>query len=202
MKRNIRTIFLLLLAATIPLVMASGQDKKEEKKIKIVVDEGSGSKTILDTIIIGTDSPEKIELKDGTIVFIGSPDMDLSKVSDGKKVIVSVETDGEGEKQIEKSVYITSADSPTWTVSSAGEKGHVYVIRSDKNSGGNGEKHITIVSSGDKTGEWMSNNTDATKYVVAKDGVVVTVESNDEDKAKELVKLIQDNLGVKSEEKK
>lgn len=202
MKRTIRTIFLLLVAVAIPLVMTSGQDKKEEKKIKIVVDEGSGSKTILDTVIIGTDSPEKIELKDGTIVFIGSPDMVLSKSSDGKKVIVSVETDGEGEKQISKSIYVTSADSPTWTVSSAGEKGHVYVISNDKGTGEKSEKHIVIASSGDKAVEWTDNDTDVTKYVVAKDGVVVTVESDDEEKAKEILKLIQDKLGVKSEEKK
>ncbi|MFH0841490.1 MAG: hypothetical protein V1903_02595 [Bacteroidota bacterium] len=202
MKRIIRTFFLLLLAVTIPFTMASGQDKKEEKKIKIIVDEGTGSKTILDTIIIGTDGPEKIELKDGTIVFIGSPEMDLSQKSDGKKVIVSVETDSNGEKQIEKSVYVTSADSPTWTVSSAGEKGYVYVISSDKSTGGKGEKHIMISSTGDNAAEWVSEDSDATKYVVAKDGVIVTVESDDEEKAQEIIKLIQDKLGVKSEEKK
>jgi hypothetical protein len=38
-----------------------------------------------------------------------------------------------------------------------------------------------------------------TKYVIAKDGMVVTVEGNDETKAKELVKEIEAKLGVKSE---
>lgn len=202
MKRTIRSLFLVLLAFTITASVAMGQDKKEEKKVKIIIDEGSGSRTILDTIIIGTNSPEKIEIKDGTIVFIGKPDMDIKDLPEGKRVIVSVETDGEGEKQIEKSVYVTSGDSPVWTVSSAGEKGHVYVIRSDKSTGGKSEKTIVISSSGDKTAEWTDKDSDATKYVVAKDGIVVTVESDDEEKAQEIIKLIQDKLEVKSEKKK
>jgi len=202
MKRIIRTIFLLLLAVTIPLVMASGQDKKEEKKIKIVIDEGSGSKTVLDTVIVGTSSLEKIELKDGTMLFIGNPDTDLREVTEGKSVIVTMESDEEGGKGVTKTIYVTSGDSSTWTAASAGEKGHVYVISSNKNTGGKSEKHIVVSSSGDNAVEWVGKDTDATKYVVAKDGVVVTVESNDEEKAKEILQLIQDKLGVKSEEKK
>ena len=202
MKRIIRTIFLLLLAVAVPLVVASGQDGKNEKKIKIVIDEGSGSKTILDTVIIGTSSPEKIELKDGTIVFIGNPDQDLREVTEGKSVIVTVESDEEGARGIAKTIYVTSGDSQTWTAASTGEKGHVYVISSDKNTGEKGEQRIVISSTGDKAFEWTDKDTDATKYVVAKDGVVVTVESDDEEKAKEILKLIQDKLGVKSEEKK
>jgi len=38
-----------------------------------------------------------------------------------------------------------------------------------------------------------------TKYVIAKDGVVVTVESNDEAKAKDLIKDIENKLGVNKE---
>ena len=113
MKRIIRTIFLLLLTVTIPLVMASGQDKKEEKKIKIVIDEGSGSKTVLDTVIVGTSSLEKIELKDGTMLFIGEPDTDLREVTEGKSVIVTMESDEEGGKGVTKTIYVTSGDSST-----------------------------------------------------------------------------------------
>jgi hypothetical protein len=59
-----------------------------------------------------------------------------------------------------------------------------------------------ISSTGDNAAEWVSEDSDATKYVVAKDGVIVTVESDDEEKAQEIIKLIQDKLGVKNEEKK
>lgn len=191
-----------MLACAIPFVFASAQDKKEEKKIKIIVDDGSGSKTVLDTVILRSGSPEKIELKDGTIVFIGKPEMNIEDLPEGKRVIVSVETDGDGEKQIEKSVYVSSADSPSWTVSSAGDKEHVWVISSARGTGTKSEKHIVISSEGDEPVEWASEDSDATKYVIAKDGVVVTVESDDQKKAEEILKMVQDKLGVKSEGKK
>jgi len=202
MKRITRITLLIILACALPFVFVSAQDKKEEKKIKIIVDDGSGNKTLLDTVIIRSGSPEKIELKDGTIVFIGKPEMNIEDLPEGKRVIVSVETDGEGEKQIEKSVYVTSPDSPSWTVASSGEKGHVYVVSSGKDTGSKSEKHIVISSSGDEPVEWVSEDYDATRYVVAKDGVVVTVESDDQKKAEEILKVVQDRLGVKNEEKK
>ena len=41
-----------------------------------------------------------------------------------------------------------------------------------------------------------------TKYVIAKDGVVVTVESKDEAKAKDLIKEIENKLGISEEDNK
>jgi hypothetical protein len=185
MKRITRNLFLILLACTVPFSMASGQEKKSEKKIKIIVDEGSGVKTVLDTVLTGTSHPEIIKLKDGTMVFIGEPEMDLKHGSDGKKVIVSVEADENGNKHLEKEIFVMSSDSANWTVSSAGGKGHVYVYSSDKSTGEKPEKHAESI--------------DATKYVIAKDGVVVTVESDDEAKAEEIIKMIESKLGVKNE---
>ena len=45
-------------------------------------------------------------------------------------------------------------------------------------------------------------DTDVTKYIIAKDGVVVTVESDDEEKAKEIIEEIENKLGVKKEKEK
>jgi hypothetical protein len=191
MKRIIRNLFLILLASSVPMVMASGQDKKSEKKIKIVVDEGSGAKTVLDTVFTGTPLPEKIELKDGTVVYIGKPDMYIKNVTGGKKVIVTVDADaGAGPR---KHIMIASAGDDLQDLED--EEGvvisHGKVIKKE------GADSFSLILNDEK-----DMDTDATKYVVAKDGVVVTVESKDEEKAKEILKLIQDKLGVKSEEKK
>ena len=40
-----------------------------------------------------------------------------------------------------------------------------------------------------------------TKYVIAKDGMVVTIEGNDEAKAKEILKDVESRLGVDKGEK-
>ncbi len=224
MKRIIRNLFLISLICSIPIAVASGQEEKNEKKIKVIVDDGTGAKTVLDTVLTGTSLPETIEMKDGNVIFIGEPKIGLKHVSNGKKVIVSIEADENGEKLKEEKVIVMSSDSAKWTVSSAGDKGHIYVYSHDKSIGGNPEKHIIVASSGDKMGEWEGEKTiiikdgkvvkedgedflvetdesiDATKYVIAKDGVVVTVESDDEEKAKEIISLIEGKLGVKSED--
>lgn len=201
MKRITRNLFLILMACSIPLSMASGQEKKNEKKIKIIVDEGSGAKTVLDTVITGTSHPEIIKLKDGNVIFIGEPEAGLKHVSDGKKVIVSIEADENGNKHLEEDVFVMSADSANWTISSAGSKGHVYIYSNDKGTGDKmyewEGKKVIIVKDG-KVIEKHGECADAAKYVIAKDGVVVTVESDDEAKANEIIKMVESKLGVKS----
>src|SRR4030066_589075 len=119
MKRIIRNLFLILLIFSVPVAMTSGQEKKNEKKIKVIVDDGSGAKTVLDTAFTGTPLPEKIELKDGTVIFIGKPEMGLEHITDGKKIIVTVDADKDGEKHVEQKVIVMSSDSAKWTASSA-----------------------------------------------------------------------------------
>jgi hypothetical protein len=203
MKRITGNLFLILMACSIPISMASGQEKKNEKKIKVIVDEGSGAKTVLDTVITGTSHPKVIKLKDGNMIFIGEPETDLLHVSDGKKVFVSIEADENGIKHLEEDVFVMSSDSANWTVSSAGENGHVYVYSHNKGTGDKmdeweGEK-VIIIKDG-KVTEKHAESADAAKYVIAKDGVVVTVESDDEAQAKEIIKVIESKLGVKSDD--
>lgn len=181
--------------------MAFGQEKKNEKKIKVIVDDGSGAKTVLDTIITGTSHPEVIKLKDGNVIFIGEPEAGLKHVSEGKKVIVSIEADENGNKHMEKDIFVMSSDSAKWTVSSAGDKGHLYIYSNDK---GTGEKmdewegeEVIVIKDG-KVTENHGESADVTKYVIAKDGVVVTVESDDEAKANEIIKMVESKLGIKS----
>lgn len=198
MKRTIRNLFIILIVFCVPAVVVAGQDKKNEKKIKVIVDEGSGSKTVLDTLLKGTPLPEKIELKDGTILYFGDPDMDIKHVPDGEKIIVTVDANDDGGKHVEKKVVVMSPDSAKWNMATTGDEGNVWVISRSKAITSSGSNTFSIVVNDDEDADL---DTDATKYVIAKEGVVVTVQSDDEEKAKEILELIQGKLGVKSEGK-
>lgn len=121
-------------------VNLEAQEVKTEKKIKIIIDEGSGKKVIIDTVITDNSDIETIKTADGKIIRISSDSKDL-------------EAKGAG-THLEKSynVIVTSDDEAT---------------------------------------------VEKTRYVVAKDGMVVTVEGEDEAKARELMKVIEEHLGVK-----
>lgn len=232
MKRVCTNLFVIMLGAIVPLSSAFGQDKKNEQKIKIVVDDGSGEKTVLDTTFKDGKMPETINLKDGKTIFIGKSGKGMTHIESGdgpEKVFVTVRSEGENEENEVSNVVIMSSDSMKWTASPSGKKKHIYVYsnnsekdsepvivtaranaRSGKEidykedrviimkdgyaveSGKDGKTFDVIVESGDN-----EKDSDLTKYIIAKDGVVVTVESNDEAKAKDIIKTIEDKLGVK-----
>ena len=235
MKRMYKYAMLFILAAVIPLTASIGQEKKNEQKIKVIINDGSGEKTVLDTTFTGENTPHKISLKDGKVIFIGEPGEKMTHIlSDGKaeKVFVTVSSDGDGKKEIEKKVIIMSGDSMTWTAK-PGEK-NVYAYSLSKSAGGKGGGTIIVTPAGTRKDIWVNdedeggkvivikdgkvienagektfdirvetndNETDVekTKYVIAKDGFVVTVEGDDEAKAKELMKVIESKLGVNEE---
>jgi hypothetical protein len=70
------------------------------------------------------------------------------------------------------------------------------IIKDGKVIKDEGDKDFNTLEKLEKNDE----NGEMTKYVIAKDGVVVTVESNDEAKAKDLIKEIENKLGVNKEE--
>ncbi len=186
MKRISKNLLLALIILSVPFAMASGQDKekKSERKIKIVVDEGSGEKTVLDTVIIGTSMVKTIELKDGKIIYIGKPETGYKFKTDGGKVIVSVKVDEDGETQEEENIYIVSAtDNHTEWVSDDGKVVKKSIIMKK-----DGNKSFNIIMESD------DDDSDETKYIIAKDGVVVTVESDDEEKAKEIIEFRKQTL--------
>jgi len=192
MKRIDKTLLLILFIFSIPLAMASGQEKKTEKKIKIVVDEGSGEKILLDTVLTGTSLFESIELKDGKVIYIGKPEMDYKFMTEGDKIIVSVAADEDGKKHKEKRIFIASSgDNMTEWIDEDG-----IIVKDGKIIKKEGGHTFSIIMETDE-----DDDTDVTKYIIAKDGVVVTVESDDEEKAKEIIKVIENKLGVESDEK-
>jgi hypothetical protein len=160
----------------IPFSLVAGQDSKSSQKIKIVVDDGSGTKVVIDTLLKDGQVTDSIRLKDGKVIFIGySGDDVIVRPDKGTEhVFVTVTSDRKDSKKEVKEITIVSSDSATWTEAGEGDK--VYVDSDDKESA-----------------------IEKTRYVVAKDGIVVTVEGNDEAKVKVLIKEIENKLGVKSE---
>ena len=65
---------MLLVILIVPYAMAKGQDKKIEQKIKIIVNDGSGSKVVIDTVFKDKPAPDSLKLKDGsTVIYIETP---------------------------------------------------------------------------------------------------------------------------------
>jgi hypothetical protein len=190
MKRMYKLLFIMLIGS-VPFSMAFGQEKKNEQKIKVIINDGSGEKTIIDTTFTGGTMPEKINLKNGKVIYIGESGTGMTHISTGEgteKVFVTVTSEGDEKKDVEKKVIIMSSDSVKWTAK-PGEK-QVYVYSSSKSTG---------LKPGSKDGADDIDSDMETKYVIAKDGMVITVEGKDEAKAKEIINLIENKLNIKSE---
>ena len=181
MKSAAGIFFAFILISHLPYSMANGQEVKSEKKIKIILADDSGSKVILDTMMTGNDTGSTIRLKDGKIIVIEDQEgEDIEKSKDGKKYTVTVTSsdavgkDKKDNSRIEKVMVIRDEDS-------AGKEGGDKISR-------------TIEYSSDRQDEEM------TKYVISKDGMVITVEGGDFDKVKDLVRTIETKLGIKVQE--
>ena len=191
MKRILSTLTASAVILLILQVNLEAQEVKTEKKIKIIVDDGSGKKVIVDTIITDNSDIETISTPDGKIIWIGSEGQDhMEKGS--KHVTVTVSSDGDS---------LTSEGNNNVTVWT--EKGEssdvnkVIVIKEAKCTGTHPEKNYDVMVTTDD-----DSTVEKARYVVAKDGMVVTVEGEDEAKARELMKVIEEHMGVKEKEKK
>lgn len=76
----------------------------------------------------------------------------------------------------------------------------ITVIASDSAEISDGHGDVVYYSTSGSDGD--NGNADRSRYVIAKDGMVVTIEGSDEAKTKALAKEIEDKLGVNSAEKK
>jgi hypothetical protein len=227
MKRIFMISCIALAALILPLAIVHGQDKKGEEKIKIIVKDGSGTKVVIDTVFKDSQVPDSLKLKNGSTVYIKHHgEGDDSRYHKGKEHLnVTYSSGGENnDKEINEVTVITS-DSAQFTQpgdsssmvfhkhrSHDGRDNVRYrVISRDSKDHGDKEEYIYI--NNDKgAGEDIDNGTDIyvqddekdsgvekTRYVIAKDGIVVTIEGNDETRAKELAKLIEEKLGVNHE---
>ncbi|HZL76096.1 MAG TPA: hypothetical protein VFB97_00195 [Bacteroidales bacterium] len=230
MKINLRSFLLFLSALIVPLSSAICQDIKTEKKIKVVLDDGSGAKTVMDTTFTNGPMPDSVILKNGKVIYFAE---NMKEVKEGKspeKLLVTVTSTVGDEKNKEQTIITTYENSDR--TSKAGSDGtkHSYSYSSSGDSAGKSESQTIIVTDDDKdltAGrektiiikdgkvirddsdkdfdtleklEKNDNHTKMTKYVIAKDGVVVTVESKDEAKAKDIITEIENKLGVSKED--
>lgn len=167
MRKTIKLIIVSAVICLLPVSIISAQNKKNEQKIKIVISDSTGEKTVLDTLITSDNLNDSVSLKNGK-------------------------------------VFIVERSGDETHMKSGGNKNYEYVVVSNDRDSGKETK--TITKSFDVT--YNSKDTDEngksevkTKYFVEKDGTRVTVESNDEQKAKDLMKEIENMLGVKGDKK-
>lgn len=219
MKRILKQFLFILLAVCIPLPLMYAQTKKNEEKIKIVVADKDGERTVLDTTILGALKTDTIVLKNGKVVYLTKPDEAVVhlKSGDGKgTVYVTTKIDDKEGKKTEEKVIVIGGDGGNWTsVSSAGEARHIYAYANADDEGDGTVKHIIVKTGKGNNMVWEENDgktfhisvdsdkvdteSDKTKFIIAKDGVVVTVESDDEEKAKEIMDLIESKLDAKTD---
>ena len=130
--------------------MIQAQEKKTEQKIKIITDDGSGKKVVIDTVFTGK-SPDSLKLKDGSTVYIkhGEEDGDMIH-GDGAHHIFVTSSDGkDGNKTRE--ITIIRSDS-----SSAG-KGDVIFYSSASSEDSEGDVRYKVVSKNTKHEQGSDN---------------------------------------------
>jgi hypothetical protein len=131
---------------------------------------------------------EKSDVKHVTI--ISSDPADIHENGEGGDVIILKSGTHLTEESAGKTFTITSSES--------GSKDIKYIyINEDKDTGKGGEKTVGVkVTTNENT-----KDVEMTKYVIAKDGMVVTIEGNDEAKVKEMIRDVESKLGVSKEDK-
>lgn len=226
MKRT-RIILPLLFITLLPFSFVSGQEKKNEEKIKIVIADKSGTNVVIDTTFTSDNKLDSLKLKDGTVVYIGKDPYEESL--QGNKRIYIKSPDGKNAKKVTREVTVISSDSDELPAidEKIGDNVVVYNHSGDKNDGhGKSYKVITRVGKdGEKSDvkyiyfnddkeagqtidekfdirlneDEFDHDTDNTKHVIAKNGVVVTIEGSDEAKINELVKEIEKSLDINKE---
>jgi UDP-N-acetylglucosamine transferase subunit ALG13 len=232
MKKISTLILAALFLSLMPFSAANAQEKKNEQKIKIVVSDGSGTKVIIDTLIKDGSVKDTLILKNGKTIIIGNAGDDkmITSHSGNGSVFVTVTSDDNNSGNIEKEVTVISSDSKP--VTAGNDKGNVYVVTKSGSEGGDNHQYRVITSSSgnnEKEGSVIyitedgkdrlitekSSNVkvveghkielpDRSTYMIAKDGIVVSIEGGDDAKTKELVKEIEKLMGVnkKSDTKK
>lgn len=157
-KSIIAAAFLIFL---IPFALVSGQEKKNEQRIKIVVAEDGGSKVVLDTLITGNSPNDSIVLKNGKTIFLSREENDNPGDQVTKKYIITSSPDGsDTKKEVRKEVTIITSDADN-----------------------------------------KEENSEKTKYVISRNGVLITVEGSDYAKVRETIKEIEKTLDSKGEAK-
>jgi hypothetical protein len=213
MKRIVKIGLSAFLVFLISAGISNAQEKKNEQRIKIIVSDKSGTKVEIDTLIKDGVSADSIKLKNGEVIYLARHySAGSAKHISGSKgqMFVTVSSDdsahlrqtGDGGEIIivKNGKHIIEGKGGkvvTWSSSEGDSEGADYIyIKEDKKSLKDGEKTINVKVTTDE-----NENIEKTKYIIAKDGMVVTVEGNDDAKVKDLIKEIESKLGVSRDAK-
>mgnify|MGYP002814005420 CR=1 FL=1 len=180
------SIFVIL----IPFAVVAGQDIKNEQRIKIVIAGDDGSKVILDTLITGNSVNDSIVLKNGNTIYLSKDDKDNEGRVTKKYIVTTSSSDqGDGQKEIKKEITIISSDSD--------------VLNEQGNDNTDQAKCESLVSAGKYPGssDTSDSNSEKTKYVINRDGVLITVEGSDYARVKEIIKDIEKALDTQDKGK-
>ena len=184
----------LLLIASINLL--NGQEKRNEQKIKVVIDKGSGKETVIDTVFNGDKKIDSLKLKNGEVIYLnrdGDNNEDIT-VSYNKK-------EGPGEHmEVRKDILVTDNDKV--------EKRYKVISKLENGCKPSGERYVTVIENGpgdDSEGDIINYRTkkmiisdgrDNTRYIISKDGITVTIEGTDDARIQQLVKEIEKKLDI------
>lgn len=177
MERRVKIALAALLVAMTGVAAVNGQEKKTEKKtekqVKVIITDNSGTKVVIDTVLTGKTGVKSAE---GVMII---DDEDPSNII----VMKSSKDEGSGKVM-------------TWTAVDGSETGKnvIYISKSDA-AVKEGEVVYNVEVKTDATGKSVEKSS----YIIAKDGMVVSIEGSDEEKVKELAKMIEDKLGVSKE---
>ena len=127
-----------------------------------------------------------VENKDGTKVIIDTvfnsiAISDTITTGDGNVIFMTTKDGKDGNDLI------------AWAKAEKGSKGNVvYISKNGSEYISEGGKSYNIFVKTDDTG----NSADNSNYVIAKDGMVITIEGDDDAKVQEIGKLIESQLGT------
>jgi len=167
---------------------------KNEQRIKIVIAGDDGSRVILDTLITGNPVNDSIVLKDGHTIYLAKEGSDGAPGTKGstKYIITSTSPAGNDDRrQVNKEITIISSDSDI-----ADEGGIDKSKQINCESLVNEKKYSYTIES-----DTRDADSERAKYVIDRDGVVITVEGSDYTKVKEIIKDIEKTLDTRSEVK-
>lgn len=162
------TVLSVLILSFIALSVASGQEKKNEEKVKIVVIDKSGTKVVKDTVIAWVGESDTLKMKSGKVIIISDESGDSYGKCKQVKVIAQVDKDRKGSDQQ-----------------------YVYINKGNETDHSEDETFDIMVSDNE-----FDNDLDKTRYVISKSGITVSIEGKDEILINELVKEIEKKLEI------
>jgi hypothetical protein len=172
---------------------AHAEGKEGHMIVTVSSDEKDGENVHKEIKIISGDSVKIVKNAGGEHIVISNGAIENLHKSHAE--VISVEG---GEKNTGKDVKIVIMKDGKQVTEGVG--GDVMTWSSSSSSGNSkGEKYIYINE--EKGSGKESDKVEKTNYVLAKDGMTITIEGNDEAKVKEMVNVVESKLGITKDEK-